>query len=458
MIQTFQYRSRIPAPANAAFAWHARVGAFERLNPPWEPVEVIYQTGGIRNGDQVTIRMKLGPLPIRWTLEHRDYVEGERFRDVQISGPFASWEHTHQFIPDGDHASYLEDTIKFELPLGALGRVLGESTTRRKLERLFQHRHAVTRHDIETHRQSLKGCAMKIIVSGATGLVGSTLIPFLTTGGNDVRRLRRTGSGLTPTDVAWDPDKGLANPDSLGEVDAIVHLAGENIAAGRWTKARKAIIRDSRVTPTRRLCESLAAMTRPPRVLVCASAIGFYGDRGGETLDESSPGGRGFLAETCREWEDATDAARNADIRVVNTRFGVILSSRGGALAKMLTPFRLCAGGVVGSGLQYMSWIGIDDAIRAVHHAITTDGLSGPVNVVAPTPVTNAEFTRTLGRVLHRPTIIPMPAFAARLAFGEMADELLLSSARVAPRRLSETGFSFQDSSLEPCLRRILGA
>lgn len=298
---------------------------------------------------------------------------------------------------------------------------------------------------------------MKVLVSGATGLVGSALVPLLTTGGHEVSRLRRSG-GTAAADVAWDPQRGLTDPASAEGMDAAVHLAGENIASGRWTAARKSQIRESRIIGTRLLCESLARLQKPPKVLVCASAIGFYGDRGDVLLDETSPCGRGFLSEVCRDWEDATEPASSCGIRVVNARFGVILSPRGGALAKMLTPFRLGAGGVVGSGKQFMSWIGIDDAVRAILHCLTTAEVSGPVNVVAPEAVTNAEFTKALGRVLRRPTILPMPAFAARMAFGEMADELLLASTRVAPRRLVETGFSFQDSLLQPCLRRLLGA
>ena len=208
---------------------------------------------------------------------------------------------------------------------------------------------------------------------------------------------------------------------------------------------------------TRAVAERLAAREHKPRVLVCASAIGFYGDRGDEVLDETAAMGMGFLADVCRDWEEATEPARAAGIRVVHLRFGVILSPAGGALGKMLTPFRLGAGGRLGGGSQFMSWISVDDAAGAILHAIARDDLAGPVNMVSPAPVTNLEFTKTLGRVLRRPTILPMPAFAARLAFGEMADELLLSSTRVVPRRLQETGFVFRDPTLEAALRRLLG-
>jgi uncharacterized protein (TIGR01777 family) len=243
----------------------------------------------------------------------------------------------------------------------------------------------------------------------------------------------------------------------LDGVDALIHLAGENIAATRWNAATKKRIRDSRVEGTRVLCEGLAKLTRAPRVLLSASAVGYYGDRGDEILSEDSPSGSGFLAAVARDWEAATEPAAAAGIRVVRMRFGVILSPRGGALAQMLTPFRLGGGGRIGSGRQWWSWISIDDAASAIQHAIMTESLSGPVNGVAPNPVTNAEFTHTLGQVLGRPTLIPMPAFAARLALGEMADELLLASARVLPTKLLESHYRFQHPTLDVALRHLLG-
>jgi hypothetical protein len=256
--------------------------------------------------------------------------------------------------------------------------------------------------------------------------------------------------------VGWDPDARYIDAAGLEGLDAVVHLAGEPIAGGRWTALRKARIRDSRVQGTRLLCEALSHTSRPPATLVCASAIGFYGNRGDEALTETSAGGQGFLAEVCRDWEAAAEPARQKGIRVVNSRFGVILSARGGALAKMTTPFKLGLGGVVGSGRQYMSCIALDDCVAAILHGLGTDGLRGPMNVVGPIAVTNYEFTKTLGRILRRPTVIPMPAIAARLAFGEMAEELLLSSTRVEPRKLQESGFQFKHADLESALRSAL--
>jgi uncharacterized protein (TIGR01777 family) len=296
--------------------------------------------------------------------------------------------------------------------------------------------------------------AFHVAVTGASGLVGSALVPLLLAGGHRITRLVRRPP--KEGEVSWDPQTGF-DAGMLSEVRAIVHLAGENIAAHRWTAAAKERIRASRVRGTRVLCEALARMQLRPEVLVCASAIGFYGDRGHEVLTEQSSAGANFLADVVREWEAATQPARDAGIRVVNLRFGVILSAKDGALAKMLLPFKLGAGGRVGSGRQYWSWIAIDDAAGAIYHAIMSDELSGPVNAVAPEPVTNSEFTRVLGRVLKRPTFMPLPAFAARLALGEMANELLLASTRVAPRQLERTSYAFLYPTLEPALRHLLG-
>jgi uncharacterized protein (TIGR01777 family) len=299
---------------------------------------------------------------------------------------------------------------------------------------------------------------MNVLVSGSTGLVGTALIPALMAGGHEVIRLVRAKS-RTPSKeiIGWNPEAGYIDSAGIEGLDAVVHLAGEPIASGRWNSAKKARIRDSRVQGTRLLCEALAHASRRPSVLLCASAIGFYGDRGDEVLTEASAAGSGFLADVCREWEGATDLARQNGIRVVNLRFGVILSTAGGALAKMLTPFKMGVGGVIGSGRQYMSCISIDDCIGAIQHALAADHVSGPTNIVQPGPVTNHQFTKALGKVLGRPTIFPMPAFAARLAFGEMADQLLLASARVEPQKLVASGYQFGHPDLETALGHVLG-
>lgn len=298
---------------------------------------------------------------------------------------------------------------------------------------------------------------MNILITGSTGLIGTALIKFLAEHGHHVTRLVRSPRPMREPTVQWNPATGSLNPNELEGFDAVVHLAGESIAGGRWTAAKKARIVDSRVKGTRLLSETLAKLSQPPKVLVCASAIGYYGNRGDEMLREESGSGSGFLPEVCRAWEGAAAPAEKKGIRTVKLRAGIVLSTAGGALAKLLLPFKMGVGGIVGNGKQYWSWISFDDLLGAYHHALITESLHGPANAVAPAPVTNHEFTKTLGRVLSRPTIFPLPALAARLMLGEMADELLLASARIEPARLLASGYKFKHGNLEHALREALG-
>ncbi len=298
---------------------------------------------------------------------------------------------------------------------------------------------------------------MNVVVSGSRGLIGSALVPSLEAAGHRVRRLVR--SEATGDDVAWDPRRGSIDRGALAGTEAVVHLAGEAIGAKRWTKAQKREIRDSRIRGTRLLAETLAGLDRRPAVLVSGSGVNVYGStRGEEALTEDSALGEGFLAEVCRDWEGATAPAEEAGIRVVTVRSGIVLSASGGALAKQLPLFKLGLGGNLGSGWQYVSWISIDDEVGAIEHALTTASLHGPLNLTAPNPVRNAQFTKTLGRVLGRPTFLAAPRFALALVLGrELATELLLGSLRVLPARLEASGYAFRHPDLEGALRHALG-
>jgi uncharacterized protein (TIGR01777 family) len=297
---------------------------------------------------------------------------------------------------------------------------------------------------------------VKVLVSGSTGLIGSALVSTLVRDGERIIRLVRSPVEDPETELRWDPITGDLDAERLREVgpEAVVHLAGESIG-GRWTAARKARIRDSRVQGTRLLSERIAALDRRPGALVCASAVGYYGDRGDELLDEGSGPGSTFLAEVTQAWEAAAEPAREGGVRVVNLRFGIVLSPDGGALGRMLPLFRLGLGGPLGSGRQYMSWIALDDVLDVIRHALVTRTLDGPVNTASPNPVTNREFARTLGRVLGRPAAVPAPAFALRLVLGELGGELL-GGQRVDPGRLRASGYEFRSPQLEQALRTML--
>ena len=296
---------------------------------------------------------------------------------------------------------------------------------------------------------------MNILITGASGLLGSALCKILKARNDTpfslVRRTQQSN-----TEITWAPDKGQIDTASMPSLDAVVHLAGENIAGGRWTAKRKKRIYDSRVDGTHLLTSTLANLDHKPHTLISASAMGYYGHRGAEELTENSPAGTGFLSDVCQAWEQAAQPAIDAGIRTVFPRIGMVLTPKGGALNKMLLPFKLGLGGVVGPGTQYMSWVSLTDLINIILFAIDTPNLEGPINAVAPNPVTNREFTKTLGRVLSRPTLIPLPAFAARLVLGEMAEALLLASTRVLPAQLQSTDFSFSHPTLEPTLQAQL--
>lgn len=296
---------------------------------------------------------------------------------------------------------------------------------------------------------------MKVLIAGASGLIGSALIPSLETEGAEITRLVRSSAGAG--EIEWHPNNDQIDVARLEGFDAVINLAGENIAGGRWTDEVKRKIRDSRVNGTHLLTEAIAKLKQKPKTFLCASATGIYGDRGDEALDEHSDSGGGFLAGVCREWEKATEPAVAAGVRTVFLRFGPILAREGGMLSKLLTPFKMGMGGKVGSGKQYISWVAIDDVLAAIKLALKDESFRGPLNIVSPKPVTNEVFTKTLGHVLNRPTALAMPAFAVRLAFGEMADEMLLASQRVIPKRLNDAGFEFQYPELEGAFRRYLG-
>ncbi len=327
---TYVRVSTLPVACQTAFDWHERAGALERLVPPWENVEVRSRHGGISDGDRVEFVMRVGLIPATWLADHFDYQRGRQFCDRQLKGPFSFWVHRHGFTANSDGRCLLEDRVDYALPLGWIGHLIAARFVKNRIDRMFAYRHRVTTDDLAAHDQFHLKPTMKILISGASGLVGTQLSAFLSGGGHEVVRLVRREP--VENEIRWDPVGGKLDAGALEGFDAVIHLAGENIADGRWTAAKKRRIRDSRVDTTHLLCQTLAGLQRPPKTLISASAIGYYGDRGDQDLDEDSPAGSGFLPDVCQQWEAATAPAEDAGIRVVRMRFGMVLSPRGGAL------------------------------------------------------------------------------------------------------------------------------
>ena len=444
------YSSVIDAPIYEVFDWHTRPGAFTRLAPPWQPVRVIAEADSLKNG-----RAELGlPGALRWVADHQpdSYDPPRRFVDTIGTDGLASlpvrlavrWRHTHDFDELSGERTRLTDRVATPVPAAAL-------------RAMFGYRHRQLADDIAVHRRAAAhGLApLTVAVTGSSGLVGSQLTAFLSTGGHRVIRLVRHAA--TKTDERqWNPDD--PDPGLLAGVDAVIHLAGASIA-GRFTDEHRAAIRDSRIGPTRRLAELIAQSADGPKVLISASAVGFYGyDRGDETLTEDSERGDGFLADVVAEWEDATVPAQEAGARVVRVRTGIVQSPAGGTLRLLRPLFAAGLGGRVGNGRQWLSWIGIDDLVDVYHRGLWDTDLSGPVNAVAADPVRNVDYTRTLAHVLRRPALLPVPPFGPRLLLGEQgARELACASQRVLPARLQRADHRFRRPDLEQTLRHLLG-
>jgi hypothetical protein len=445
-----EYSSVIDAPIYDVFDWHARPGAFARLTPPWSPMKLISEADSLENG-----RAELGlPGGLRWVAEHQPdgYDPPRRFVDAIGSDGLASlpaklavrWRHTHDFEEVSGERTKVIDQVETPVPAAAL-------------KSMFRYRHQQLADDLAAHRTAAaRGLAPSTVaITGASGLVGSQLAAFLSTGGHRVIRLVRH-SGTKGDERQWNPDD--PDPGLLAGVDAVIHLAGASIA-GRFTDDHRAAIRDSRIGPTRRLAELIGQSTNGPKVLISASAVGYYGyDRGEDTLTETSERGDGFLADVVADWEAATSPAEEAGIRVVKVRTGIVQSPAGGTLRLLRPLFAAGLGGRLGSGRQWFSWIGIDDLVDVYHRGLWDTDLSGPVNAVDPEPVRNIDYTKVLAHVLHRPALLPVPPLGPKVLLGEQgARELALANQRVLPARLQEVDHHFRRPDLEQSLRHLLG-
>lgn len=456
----FRHRTVLPFPPEEVFAWHERPGAFERLVPPWADLRVVERRGTMAEGGGLTLELEKGPLHVRWRLRHRDYVRSRRFVDEQVDGPFRSWEHVHAFEPAEGGGCALEDVIRWEAPMGAAGSVLTDAAVERELQRVFRYRHRRLLHDLTLHGRFRDRPRRTVAITGASGLIGTALRHFLTTGGHRVLRLVRSREAAAADDaVYWSVREREIHAERLRSADAVVHLAGEPLVQlPRWTEEKKRRILESRVAGTELVAGTLAGMHGGgPGVLVSASGINYYGGRGDEVLTEESRPGSGFLADVCKAWEAATRRAEGAGLRVVRSRTGPVMSPAGGMLERILPPFRMGVGGRIGSGKQYVAWIDMDDALGALHHALMDEDLSGPINTVAPNPVPNAAFVDILARVVHRPSLVPVPSFAVKAALGQMGEETILEGQRARPVRLLDAGYAFLVRELEESLRFQLG-
>jgi uncharacterized protein len=455
-MRKFRKKSRINASVEEVFKWHERFGAIQRLSPPWDPLAVVFQKGGIQTGGEVVMKMKAGPIPFAWAARHFDYEENRLFKDKQIRGPFSTWIHTHRFSPESPNACVLEDMIEYDLPFGPLSTRILDPLIRKKLERIFTYRHQTTLSDIYRHQTANVPKKMNILISGASGLIGSSLVPFLTTGGHRVFRLVRKPPS-TADEIFWNPDSGFVDIEKIDGLDAVIHLAGENIGEGWWNENKKKKIVDSRVNGTATIVNAVLKLKKPPEVFLSASAIGYYGNRGNKILTEQDSAGNDFISEVCEKWEAAASGLIKEGIRVAFLRIGIVLSPFGGALKKLLTPFKFGFGGKISSGTQYMSWISMDDVIYAMHYILFNEHLNGPVNLVSPNPITNVDFSQILGRVLSMPVMFTVPKKIIEIFFGEMGRETILSSTRVIPNRLENSGYPFSHPDLESALRHMLG-
>jgi uncharacterized protein (TIGR01777 family) len=443
----------LPATAAEAYAWFGRPATQARLVPPWDGARLVAAPAGIADGARLAIDLPIGPLHWRWIGAFGSCDPPRRVVLRQLSGPLARWEHRASFTDDEDSCRLAEE-ITWDPRLGKLGQALAGAATQRRIDRWLAWRGRRATADLGRLRDARASAPLRVAISGAGGLIGSALAHFLESGGDTVlpmvRRRARAGQ------IAWDPASGSVDGAALDGVDAVVHLAGAPVAT-RWSASARERIRASRVDGTRALATALAKLPRKPEVLIAASAIGWYGDRGDALLDESAVAGTGFLPEVCTAWEQACAPAAEAGIRVVHLRIGIVLSAVGGALPPLARALKLGMGVEFGDGRQWMSWIAHDDLIYLVHHALRSRSLSGRVNAVAPEPVRHHDLVSTLGRILQRRTRLHLPSAWVRRLLGEMGQEMLLSSARVVSRAIEQETFAYSSPALEDALRWELG-
>ena len=452
----YEYETHTDSPRPEVFDWFERKGSFRRLMPPWEVAEEVRADETLEDGAQRIFRFPMGPIKMTWVAEHLGYQPPEKFEDIMKKGPFRSWHHVHRFI-EKDGGTVVHDEVDYKLPMGVLGRIFGSRNVRNRLNRMFRARENRLIRDLERHSDFKHLDRKRILLAGASGLIGKQLAAFLDTGGHEIWRLVRRTPVAGQNEIEWDPSKGTIDNSAIEGFDIVIHLGGAGIGDRRWTKSRMVLIEKSRTESTGLLARTLASLKQKPEVFLVASAIGWYGNRGDEILDEQSEAGTGFLPDTCLAWDASADAARQAGIRTIHARTGVVLDASGGALEKMLLPAKMGAGGPIGFGRQWFSWISMDDQIYALHHLVMSTNTEGAYNITSPEPLQQKNFAKALGRVLRRPAFMPTPPFAIWFLYGKMGVALTTESQRVMPTRLTEDGYRFQHQDAESALRDALG-
>jgi uncharacterized protein len=457
-MEHFEKSSIMPCTSEALYAFHLNPGAFERLNFPWSSAQVVSRTAGVENGSEVFLKIPVAPLIFQtWAFRHEGVIPKKQFQDRAFKGPIRSWFHTHSFSPLGENESALNDAIEYDFQISPpyLKRYVHHM-----LQRGFEYRHEVTRNSVADHREVLEGgkAPHTILITGSTGLVGSALAAYFSSGGHSVRVLLRKEDASCPyRSFLWDPHKQSIDLQCFEGVDTIIHLSGASIADGRWTNQRKQVLWESRIDSTAFLIESIRDSESLPKTLIVASAIGIYGTTPLKEVDESSEPGSGFLADLVGAWEKATIPAKELGIRTVNARFGVVLDPRGGILKKLLPLFRLGLGGPVGDGTHYLSWISMEDLLSSMSTLVESP-IEGGVNIVSPSSCTYNDFVAALSSVLHRPRLLRVPRKAITTLFGEMGEETVFSNQRAVPSILHSIGFKFRYPDVGSALSMSLGS
>ena len=450
----FQKELELPISREELWNWHVRNGAFQRLSPPWQKLSLERFDGVVEDGLGI-IALSVGPVKLRWHARHLDVDPPRQFVDFQEKGPFKYWKHTHSMIDRASNTSTLRDAVDFELPLPFISEAFGKNLALKQIDNLFSYRHRIMERDLAIHSRAEKK-NLNVLISGASGLLGTQLTAFLESGGHEVYRLvRRSSEGAK--EIVWSPSKGeLDLPPDLA-FDAVVHLSGANVGKIPWSKKYKEVILDSRTDTTELLVSKLMQHPNPPSVFISAAGIGYYGDQGEREVEISDPVGNGFLAEVCEAWEASSLALEHSGIRRVVLRLGPVVTSAGGMLQKLILPAKLGLGATIGKGKEWMSWVALDDVLYSIFHIIQNDSLNGAVNLCSPQPVRMLALTDTLSSVLSRPRFLRMPAGLVKKIGGEAVEAMILTSTKAKPKKLEASGFTFSYPDIREAISHTLG-